>query len=465
MAGRMALVTRLAKVPVLQGARLLHHEAPDYYGILGVRKHADLKDIKFAYFNMAKKFHPDNNQTLDARQVFSLVAEAYDVLSDPDKRAKYDDTGLAEHKFGGTSSGPGRQASDSSYTAEQMYQTIFGAGVKEEDQEQVHTEFAATHSGTEATREYIAQVTAEEAVLGTDFVLQLRIVGQCDKCCGSRSELGYTGNVCPYCEGTGQETIRTGHITARKTCSYCHGEKIFIKYKCMECEGLGRKTYDTPYPVTIPPGTEHGEVIRLEIDPILLNMPDYGREIVGVLYVTVSVDRTDKFSVEGRDILMSLQLSPALALLGGQAFVSTPARDLRVKVEQGTSSHSAIVVAEEGVRTGVSLPGDLVIKTAIRVPTRLSWRQKKIFERFASLEQNVETEGLVEGVPSKTDHKLNVNVTSADKVANVVVVKPEVKRMDKTIEEMLRDKLGIHVPDPLGKPARPPSGPPPIVGS
>ena len=73
-------------------------------------------------------------------------------------------------------------------------------------------------------------------------------------CQGSRSELGYTGNICPYCEGTGQETVRTGHITARSTCSYCNGEKIFIKYKCLECEGIGKKTYDTPLTVHIPAG-------------------------------------------------------------------------------------------------------------------------------------------------------------------------------------------------------------------
>ena len=73
-------------------------------------------------------------------------------------------------------------------------------------------------------------------------------------CQGSRSELGYTGNICPYCEGTGQETVRTGHITARSTCSYCNGEKIFIKFKCLECEGIGKKTFDTPVVINIPPG-------------------------------------------------------------------------------------------------------------------------------------------------------------------------------------------------------------------
>ena len=120
----------------LSQVSLLHHRAPDYYAILGVSKHADLDEVKFAYFNMAKKFHPDLNKTLDAKQMFSLIAEAYDVLSDDARRAKYDETGLSEDRFGGTSTGPGRQSSDSAYTAEQMYQTIFGQNAKEEGQDE-----------------------------------------------------------------------------------------------------------------------------------------------------------------------------------------------------------------------------------------------------------------------------------------------------------------------------------------
>merc|ERR1719415_24727 len=149
----------------LSQVSFLHHRAPDYYAILGVSKHADLDEVKFAYFNMAKKFHPDLNKTLDAKQMFSLIAEAYDVLSDDARRAKYDETGLSEDRFGGTSTGPGRQSSDSAYTAEQMYQTIFGQNAKEEGQdEHAHEDFAESMAGDTASREYIVQVSAEEAV-------------------------------------------------------------------------------------------------------------------------------------------------------------------------------------------------------------------------------------------------------------------------------------------------------------
>ena len=173
------------------GVRGLQQEAPDYNGILGVKKSASLAEVKLAYFNMAKKFHPDTNKTLDARQVFSLIAEAYDVLSDHRRRAKYDETGLGEEKFGGRSGGPGRQSSDSSYTSEEMYQRIFGdnrarAGGETEpgpgDSEgEVHQDYAETYAGAETTREYIAKISFEEAFLGTTIRIQYKYVGTCVK--------------------------------------------------------------------------------------------------------------------------------------------------------------------------------------------------------------------------------------------------------------------------------------------
>ena len=105
----------------------VHQAAPDYYTILGVNKNSSLAEIKLSYYNMAKKFHPDTNKTLDARQMFSLIAEAYEVLSDEERRARYDETGLGEEQFGGRSSGPGRQQGDNTYTSKQMYQKIFGS--------------------------------------------------------------------------------------------------------------------------------------------------------------------------------------------------------------------------------------------------------------------------------------------------------------------------------------------------
>jgi len=424
----------------------VHQAAPDYYTILGVNKNSSLAEIKLSYYNMAKKFHPDTNKTLDARQMFSLIAEAYEVLSDEERRARYDETGLGEEQFGGRSSGPGRQQGDNTYTSEQMYQKIFGSegkgvGGGEDGDGQAHIDYAANHSGSESSREYIAQITFEEAFLGTTLAIQVRCVGVCDKCQGSRSELGYTGNICPYCEGTGEETVRTGHITARKTCTYCEGSRIFIKYKCLECEGTGKKMYDKPFMLDIPPGTEHGQVFRMELDPRQLGLPESDWGIKQWLWVTVSVGDSEHFTLDNRDLETSLELSPALAVLGGTIMVKTPARKVRVKVDQGTPSHSVIVVAGEGLRAEDTLPGDLVLRTSIRIPESLSWRQARIVRKFARLE-TLEG-GMVDGVPSVSDHKLELNVVEADKINNTVVKKKEVKGFEKPISVTVREKLGI----------------------
>ena len=447
----LSTIQRLLLIP---SSLQLHQAAPDYYTILGVNKNSSLEEIKLSYYNMAKKFHPDTNKTLDARQMFSLIAEAYEVLSDEERRARYDETGLGEEQFGGRSSGPGRQQGDNTYTSEQMYQKIFGAegkgvGEGEGGDGQAHIDYAATHSGSESSREYIAQITFDEAFLGTTLGIQVRCVGVCDKCQGSRSELGYTGNICPYCEGTGEETVRTGHITARKTCTYCEGSRIFIKFKCLECEGMGRKMYDKPFTLEIPPGTEHGQVFRMELDPRELGLPESDWDIKQWLWVTISVGDSEHYSLDDRDLETSLELSPALAVLGGTMLVKTPARRLQVKVEERTGSHSVIIVAGEGLRAPDTLAGDLVLRTAIRVPTSLSWRQARIIRRFASSE-TLEG-GVVDGIPSMSDHKLEMNVVEADKIVNTVVKKEEVKRMEKTISATIRDKLGMKPAQPVQK--------------
>ena len=448
----LPLTTRHLPLQLKYPALRLHQAAPDYYTILGVNKNSSIAEIKLSYYNMAKKFHPDSNKTLDARQMFSLIAEAYEVLSDEARRAKYDETGLGEEQFGGRSTGPGRQQGDSTYTSEEMYQRIFGPGGKGVSKEEggegeVHNDYAESYAGTESSREYIAQVTFEEAFLGSILVVQVRCVGTCDKCLGSRSELGYTGNICPYCEGTGEETIRTGHITARKTCSYCEGSRIFIKYKCMECEGMGKRMFDRPFSLSIPPGTVHGQVFRMELDPEQLDLPESEWTTKQILWVTVSVGENEQFVVNERDLETNLELSPALALLGGSTVVKTPARNIRVGVEEGTASHSVIVVAGEGLRTEDTIPGDLVVRTAVRVPRTLSWRQGRILRRFASLEP-VEVGRTIAGVPSVSDHKLEVNVVEADKIVNLVVKEEIVKKMDKTITATIRDKLGMRPAKP-----------------
>ena len=191
-------------------------------------------------------------------------------------------------------------------------------------EENPHEDYAVSIEGDDLSREYVVQLSFEDAALGTTRYVSLKVAGICDKCDGSRSEMGYGGNVCPYCEGSGQETVRTGHIVARRACSYCNGEKIFIRFKCIECEGVGRKIYRRDHRLDFPPGVVHGQVLRFPLEPGQLGLPfeeKEGGQRERYLYVTVSVAESPVFSTDGLDLVSNLELSPGMALLGGRLTV------------------------------------------------------------------------------------------------------------------------------------------------
>ena len=174
-----------------------------------------------------------------------------------------------------------------------------------------------------------------------------------------------------------------------------------------------------------------------------------------VMWVTVSVGESEMWSLEEKDLVTRVELSPMMAALGGLTMVQTPARMVPVKLEPGTHSGKLVVVAEEGLRTGTSLPGDLRLHTAVRVPRTLTWRQRRVLRRFTALEAG-EEDKLVEGEEREWDHRLSANVISPDKVENKVVPVEKVEPMKRTITETVRDTLGIKA-RPREKP-RYPSG-------
>merc|ERR1719300_518411 len=200
--------------------------------------------------------------------------------------------------------------------------------------------------------------------------------------------------------------------------------------------------YDRPVTLSIPPGTVHGQVFRLEFENEQISYVGEEEVTKHVMWVTVSVGENENFKVNDSDLETTLELTPALAWLGGTSSVKTPAKNVGVKVNELTGSHNVIVVAGEGLKTGNSIPGDLVVRTSIRVPTKLSWRQSRIIKRLASLEAE-EPDKLVFGVQSMFDHKLEVNVVDADRVNNQIVKEKVVKRMEKPISVTVREKLGL----------------------
>ena len=171
------------------------------------------------------------------------------------------------------------------------------------------------------------------------------------------------------------------------------------------------------------------------------NLP-MGNSEAKVMWVTVSVGESEVWRLEEKDLVTRLEVSPMMAALGGLTMVQTPARMVPVKLEPGTSSGKLVVVAEEGLRTGSSLPGDLRLHTAVRVPPTLTWRQNRVIRRFAAMEAG-EEDKLVEGEEREWGHRLSVNVITPDKVDNKVVLADKVEPMKRTITETVRETLGI----------------------
>ena len=178
----------------------------DYYSVLGINKSANLKEIKIAYFRLAKKYHPDYNSSPNADSMFEFISEAYEVLSDPKKREKFDEFGDAGEHFGGMSKGPQRQKGDNSFSSEDLFSKIFKQS--RENPEDIYEETDCLYNtkvGEETTDDLVANISFEDAAIGCELevVVNQKIV--CISCEGSKAQLGTQGALCAYCEGTGKK--------------------------------------------------------------------------------------------------------------------------------------------------------------------------------------------------------------------------------------------------------------------
>jgi len=422
--GRFYLhVTRFTPKSYLINYRQYHGRDISYYDVLGVKQYADIKEIKLAYFKMARKFHPDFNKTLDAKQMFELIAEAYDVLSDEKKKREYDETGHVSERFGGrTAQGPARQSHDRTYTAEQMYSKIFNTSDEINTfDEEAHSDFAVNFSGNDVTKEYIVSLTMEESITGITTYMHVVVSGVCNKCMGSRSEMGFQSNICPYCEGTGEETIKTGHIVGRRDCSYCNGEKFFMKFKCHECAGIGRILYDVPYYFDIPPGIEHGQVMKVVLDPKKLPKEAFeGVPRERSVFVTIKVHNSNLMDRQGMDLLSNIRLSPAIAVLGGKIDYAGLTAERNLEIKACTSSHTTLVLDGAGVHSQL-YKGDHILTAVIKVPKKLNWWQLRKFKRFAVLDTDFT--GTINGISSQLEHRFSLNLVNPTKISNTEVRK------------------------------------------
>ncbi|XP_064107673.1 protein tumorous imaginal discs, mitochondrial-like isoform X1 [Macrobrachium nipponense] len=370
----------------------------DYYDVLGVPRNASAKEIKKAYYQLAKKYHPDVNKgDPSSQKKFTEVSEAYEVLSDEEKRRQYDTMGHTAEQMGraggmGGAGSPfqGGWSYQTTIDPEELFRKIFGdfrrGGIDfgEED-------FAESRFGFGSAQEITMNLTFSQAARGINKDVTLNTVDICPKCTGSRCEPGTKPNRCQYCNGTGMETISTGPFVMRQTCRYCHGTRMHIKYPCTECEGKGQTVQRKTVTVPVPAGVEDGQTLRMTV----------GRKEV---FVRINVSKSDYFRRDGADVHTDVTVSLAQAALGGATRIQGIYEDITLDIPQGTQSHSRIRLNGKGMKRINSYGyGDHYVHVKIRVPAKLTPEQKALMTALAELE--TDTPGTINGITYTKDGK------------------------------------------------------------
>ncbi|XP_046394015.1 protein tumorous imaginal discs, mitochondrial-like isoform X2 [Ischnura elegans] len=375
----------------------------DYYEILGVARNSSPKEIKTSYFQLAKKYHPDRNKgDPNAVKKFQEVSEAYEVLSDENKRKQYDAWGATSEQMGMGGGHPGGDPRagaggfnaqswqfHSSVDPEELFRKIFGdAGFKQGMND--FEEYAESTFGFGGAQEVIMNLTFSQAARGVNKDVHLNVVDTCPKCCGSRSEPGTKAVKCQYCNGTGMETISTGPFVMRSTCRYCHGTRMYIKFPCSECEGKGQTVQRKKVTVPVPAGVENGQTVR---------MPIGNRKEV---FITFKVEKSDYFKRDGSDVHTDATISLSQAVLGGAIRIQGIYEDHHIQIAPGTSSHTRIRLNGKGLKkVNTYGHGDHYVHLKVSVPSRLNEKQKALMMAFAELEEN--TPGTIYGLNRTAD--------------------------------------------------------------
>jgi molecular chaperone DnaJ len=342
----------------------------DHYGVLGVDKSATPEEIKKAYRKLAREFHPDVNPGADAEERFKEVTHAYDVLSDASQRQAYDNGGASPFSGAGGFGGFG-----------DIFETFFGASAPGGG-----GSGAAPRSRKERGGDALLRVEVElaEVIFGTKRDLEVATAVLCETCEGSCCAPGTRPVVCDICHGSGQiqRAVRSllGNIMTSSPCGTCRGFGTVIPSPCVTCAGQGRVRATRTMSVDIPAGVETG--IRLQLQEQGEVGPAGGQR--GDLFLEIKVRHDDIFSRNGDDLLATIEVSMADAILGAKTVVEGLDGEIPIEIKPGTQSAEIITVKGRGVThlRGAGR-GDLKIGVQVLTPSRVSAKDKELIERFA----------------------------------------------------------------------------------
>jgi molecular chaperone DnaJ len=349
----------------------------DYYEVLGVSKNASDDELKTAFRNLARKYHPDVNNASDAEEKFKEINEAYGVLSDADKRAAYDRFG--HQGVRGPNGGPGFETVDFSDFAD-IFGDMFGfGGFGGRTRSASRT---APRRG--ADLQYQVTISFKEAIFGADKEIEITKDEQCGTCSGSGAKPGTSPKTCPECQGRGEvrQTRQTllGAMVQVTTCPVCSGKGSVIETHCTTCQGNGLVRHTRRKKVSIPAGVDDGTRIRLagEGQPGMNNGPP------GDLYLLVRVRPHKYFRRRDNDIMLDLNVNIAQATLGAEVKVPTVDGDVKLKIPAGTQPGKIIRMRGRGVPyLRSNSRGDQLVIVNVTIPKRLDEEERTLFEQLA----------------------------------------------------------------------------------
>lgn len=349
----------------------------DYYEVLSVTRDANEDEIRRAFRRLARQYHPDVNKDADADARFKEVNEAYDVLTNAEKRQQYD-------RFGhGSPAGVGA----SGFGIEDIFETFFGGGGR-----------SGRRPARGADLRYDLTISFEEAMFGTSKKLEIPRTVPCGRCSGNRSEPGSQPERCPRCNGAGeirhtQQSV-FGQFVNVTMCDRCRGAGSIVTKPCTECRGIGEVRHVRELTLNVPAGVDEGQQLHL------VGEGELGARggPPGDLYVVLTVEPHETFKRRGDDLILEQTINVAQAALGTDLEVPTFEGTERVRIPAGTQSGRIVRVRGRGVpRLRTNTRGDLQVHFRVEIPTKITDDQRRLFQQLAATFDGGETPGAETG--------------------------------------------------------------------